>query len=50
MATEFALKKLPIRINAIAPGPYATEMTPAGVHVDKVAKGLNPVPAQREGK
>jgi squamous cell carcinoma antigen recognized by T-cells 3 len=53
MATEFALKGLKVRVNAIAPGVYASEMTnPNGVvpeAVDKVGKGISPVPARREG-
>ncbi|KAF7299142.1 NAD(P)-binding protein [Mycena indigotica] len=52
MATEFALKGAKVRVNAIAPGVYASEMTfdeipPA--EVDKIGKGVMPVPAQRAG-
>jgi NAD(P)-dependent dehydrogenase (short-subunit alcohol dehydrogenase family) len=55
LATEFALKKLPIRVNCIAPGVYATEMTfrEGGVFTEEetnaVGKGLLPVPARRNG-
>jgi len=53
LATEFALKKIPVRVNAIAPGVYASEMTHAVIEgteaVNKVGKGLQPVPADRPG-
>jgi len=52
LATEFALKKIPVRVNAIAPGVFATEMTAVSLRpedTDKVAKGLQPVPARRAG-
>ena len=52
LSTEFALKGIPVRVNAIAPGVYASEMTfdsiPADV-VDKIGKGVHPVPAKRAG-
>ncbi|THV05201.1 short-chain dehydrogenase [Dendrothele bispora CBS 962.96] len=52
MSTEFALKKVPVRVNAVAPGVYASEMTLDEItadKVDKVGKGLQPVPAARAG-
>ena len=52
MATEFALKKLPVRVCAIAPGVYESEMTTDKVlpqHVDKIGLGVVPVPLQRAG-
>ncbi|KAG5654256.1 hypothetical protein H0H81_005499 [Sphagnurus paluster] len=52
LATEFALKKVKVRVNAIAPGVYASEMTHDYIspeQVDKVGKGLQPVPAARAG-
>ncbi|KAJ7600969.1 hypothetical protein C8J56DRAFT_911736 [Mycena floridula] len=52
MAAEFALKKVAVRVNAIAPGVYASEMTKdtiAAEEVDKVAKGVMPVPHERDG-
>ncbi|KAJ3554395.1 hypothetical protein NM688_g3133 [Phlebia brevispora] len=53
MATEFALKKIPVRVCGVAPGVYASQMTvdrltEAG-GVDKVGLGLLPVPAGRAG-
>ncbi|KAF5382632.1 hypothetical protein D9615_003012 [Tricholomella constricta] len=52
LATEFALKKVKVRVNAIAPGVYASEMTHDYIkpeEVDKVGKGVQPVPAARAG-
>lgn len=52
MATEFALKGVQVRVNAIAPGVYESEMTFDQIHpeqVDKIGKGLIPVPAKRAG-
>ena len=52
MSTEYALNKIPIRINAIAPGVYASEMTYDDISpedVGKVAQSIVPVPAGRAG-
>ncbi|KAK7048176.1 NAD(P)-binding protein [Favolaschia claudopus] len=52
MATEFALKGVRVRVNAIAPGVYASEMTHDEIppeQVNKVGKGVMPVPAERSG-
>ncbi|EJC97899.1 short-chain dehydrogenase [Fomitiporia mediterranea MF3/22] len=58
LATEFALKGVPVRVNAVAPGVYATEMTqrvipdPESVSVEqtnKVGQTILPVPAGRPG-
>lgn len=52
MATEFALKKVPVRVNAVAPGVYESEMTHSHITpdlVDKVGLGIQPVPIQRPG-
>lgn len=52
LATEFALKGVPVRVNAIAPGVYASEMTMDEItpaEVNKVGKGVMPVPAGRAG-
>ncbi|KAJ7069937.1 short-chain dehydrogenase [Mycena amicta] len=52
LATEFALKGAKVRVNAIAPGVYASEMTFDAIppeDVDKIGKGVMPVPAQRAG-
>ena len=53
LATELALKGVNVHVNAIAPGVYASEMTHDSIGadmVDKVGKGLTPVPAKRAGK
>lgn len=52
MATEFALKKIPVRVNAVAPGVYESEMTHLEITpdlVDKVSFGIHSVPLQRPG-
>jgi len=52
LSTELALKGIPVRVNAIAPGIYASEMTMDVVtpeDVDKIGKGVLPVPAKRAG-
>lgn len=53
LATEFALKKIPVRVCGVAPGVYESEMTYATITpdlVDKVGQVTTPVPAQRPGK
>ena len=52
LATELALKKVPVRVNAVAPGVYASEMTWDDIkpeEVDRIGKGISPVPARRAG-
>jgi len=55
LATELALRDIPIRVNAIAPGPYASEMTRnqgkllSGEVASRIAGGVNKVPAGRGG-
>ncbi|KAI5121396.1 hypothetical protein M0805_003168 [Coniferiporia weirii] len=58
MATEFMLKGIPVRVNAIAPGVYTSEMTqyvfsnPANTvqeQTNRVGQGIQPVPAGRPG-
>ncbi|KAJ7432336.1 hypothetical protein FB451DRAFT_384032 [Mycena latifolia] len=52
LATEFALKGVRVRVNAIAPGVYASEMTADTITpemVDGVGKGVVPLPAARSG-
>lgn len=52
MSTDFALKGFPIRVNAIAPGVYASEMTADIVTedlVDKIGSSIQPVPQRRAG-
>jgi len=53
LATEFALKNIPVRVNAIAPGVYPSEMTHAVIEgseaVNNVGLGIQPVPADRSG-
>jgi NAD(P)-dependent dehydrogenase (short-subunit alcohol dehydrogenase family) len=52
MSTEFALNKIPVRVNAVAPGVYASEMTFDSIgpeDVAKVAQSIMPVPVGRAG-
>ncbi|KAG6833435.1 hypothetical protein H0H87_006801 [Tephrocybe sp. NHM501043] len=52
LSTEFALKKVNVRVNAIAPGVYESEMTFDEIKpedVDKIGKGVCGVPAARAG-
>ncbi|KAG8705684.1 Splicing factor [Ceratobasidium sp. 395] len=54
-STELALRRIPIRVNAISPGPFPTEMTDlegttfSPEFVDKVAKGITKIPSERGG-
>ncbi|KAG6850346.1 hypothetical protein H0H93_014619 [Arthromyces matolae] len=52
LSTEFALKNIDVRVNAIAPGVYASEMTFDEIKpedVDKIGKGISGVPSRRAG-
>ncbi|KAJ8080390.1 hypothetical protein PM082_017223 [Marasmius tenuissimus] len=52
LSTEFHLKKIPVRVNAVAPGVYASEMTHDKITlelVDKIGKGVLRTPAERDG-
>jgi len=53
LATELALKNIPVRVNSIAPGVYESEMTFDTIsgreEMAKVAQSLLPVPAGRPG-
>ena len=52
LSTELALKKIPVRVCAVAPGVYESEMTYDSIGPDKVnqvGKGLIPVPENRPG-
>ncbi|KIM43364.1 hypothetical protein M413DRAFT_444192 [Hebeloma cylindrosporum] len=52
LSTELALKGIPVRVNATSPGVYSSEMTFDAVtpeDVNKIGKGIVPVPAQRAG-
>ncbi|TFY81141.1 hypothetical protein EWM64_g2872 [Hericium alpestre] len=53
MSTEFALNGVSVRVNSIAPGVYASEMTVDDVtsveEVAKIGKSIVPVPAGRAG-
>ena len=52
-ATEIAIKGFPVRVNAIAPGTYESEMTHAVITpemVDSIGLGLVSLPAKRPGK
>ena len=50
LATELSLKSIPVRVCAIAPGVWESEMTHAQISpvlVDQVGKGLRPVPEDK---
>jgi NAD(P)-dependent dehydrogenase (short-subunit alcohol dehydrogenase family) len=53
LSTELALKGIPVRVNAIAPGVYASEMTFDTIEgkeqTDGVGQGVSSVPAERGG-
>lgn len=54
MSTEYALKGIPVRVNAIAPGVYESEMTVDSIATDEklvnqIGKGIQPVPSKRAG-
>jgi NAD(P)-dependent dehydrogenase (short-subunit alcohol dehydrogenase family) len=53
LATEIALKGIPVRVNSVAPGVYASEMTFDSIvgpeEMARVAQSLLPVPAGRAG-
>jgi NAD(P)-dependent dehydrogenase (short-subunit alcohol dehydrogenase family) len=53
MATEFTLKKIPVRVCGVAPGVYRSDMTKERLRlhgVDMIAQGIFPTPAKRAGK
>jgi len=53
LATELALKNIPVRVNSVAPGVYESEMTFDTIsgpeEMTRVAQSLLPVPAGRPG-
>ncbi|PCH37316.1 short-chain dehydrogenase [Wolfiporia cocos MD-104 SS10] len=52
-ATELALKKVPVRVNAVAPGVYESEMTYPVITpdmLDKVGKSIVSIPTRRPGR
>jgi len=54
LATEIALKGIPVRVNCIAPGSFESEMTLETItgpeELARVAQSLLPIPAGRPGK
>ena len=53
LATELSLKSIPVRVCAIAPGVWESEMTYDKITpdlVDVVGKTIVPVPTRRSGK
>ncbi|PCH44253.1 NAD(P)-binding protein [Wolfiporia cocos MD-104 SS10] len=51
-ATEFALKKVPVRVNAVAPGIHESEMTYDVITpeiLDRAGKNIVPIPTRRPG-
>jgi len=52
LSTEIGLKNIPVRVNAIAPGAFESEMTLAEItpeNVDSVGQNLLPLPSKRAG-
>jgi NAD(P)-dependent dehydrogenase (short-subunit alcohol dehydrogenase family) len=52
LASEISLKKIPVRVNAIAPGVFVSEMTIERFSkggLEGLAKGVMPVPKERDG-
>lgn len=53
LSTEYALKGIQVRVNAIAPGVYASEMTGASLSgeeiVNKIGNVIQPIPSKRAG-
>ncbi|KZT27366.1 hypothetical protein NEOLEDRAFT_1130900 [Neolentinus lepideus HHB14362 ss-1] len=51
MATEFALKGFDVRVNSIAPGVFAAEMSFPNIEneeqTEKIVRGITPVPLKR---
>jgi len=56
LATEFALKNIPVRVNSIAPGVFPSEMTGSqgeslgGKKASEIGQGLSGIPFQRGGE
>ena len=52
MASDFALKGIPIRVNAIAPGSFASQLSASFEELKEIVKekGMaNPAPIMRPG-
>ena len=52
LSTEILLKDIPVRVNAIAPGAYESEMTLTQItpeNVDEVGQSIWPLSARRAG-
>ncbi|KAL5513158.1 hypothetical protein ACEPAH_3556 [Sanghuangporus vaninii] len=54
LATDFALKRAPIRVNAIAPGTFPSQLSAPKDQLDEYCKTnmgcLEPIPARRPGR
>ncbi|ESK91218.1 short-chain dehydrogenase [Moniliophthora roreri MCA 2997] len=56
LATEFALKKIPVRVNVLLPGYFPSEMAPdmpngtESSPMPPIPGAINPIPLQRAGR
>ncbi|THH03271.1 hypothetical protein EW145_g6389 [Phellinidium pouzarii] len=54
LATDLSLKRAPIRVNAIAPGTFPSELTATAEELEGFTKtpmgGLQAIPARRAGR
>ena len=54
LATDFALKRFPIRVNSIAPGVFPSKLTAMGDELVEFSKGpavfQTPIPLRRAGR
>ena len=54
LATDFALKQFPIRVNAIAPGVFPSKLTATEEQLEEITKTSmvfqSPIPLRRAGR